>query len=337
MKCIALVEARDHVCFRYRLQPFLPALEDAGWKTDVWSIERGYRKTLEQLRNLPESDCVFVQRLLLSPWQLRTLRCSTRRVIFDFDDAIYLRDSDRRRGAPHFLRRFCFRHLVRRADLVIAGNGFLAERVRRGFPKSPPIVIPTCVDPSKYKTTKHGTRSGKTLVWIGSASTAKLLEGSRSLFEDLAGRVPGLRLKTISDAFPVMGAMPVEPVPWSESSEAAELSSADLGVHWLDDNEWNRGKCGLKILQYMAAGLPVVTNPTGVHSEMVLHGSTGYLAETPQQWFDAIAKLGSSPELRNRFGAAGRKRVVEHYSVAAWKDTFATCFVDSRSCANRSS
>jgi glycosyltransferase involved in cell wall biosynthesis len=104
-------------------------------------------------------------------------------------------------------------------------------------------------------------------------------------------------------------------VPWSSAGEAAALAGADIGVAWVPDDPWSRGKCGLKVLQYMAAGLPVVTNPVGVHPEMVLHGQTGFLASGEADWVEAIRTLAADRALRREMGAAGRKLVEERYGV----------------------
>jgi glycosyltransferase involved in cell wall biosynthesis len=94
------------------------------------------------------------------------------------------------------------------------------------------------------------------------------------------------------------------------------LAAADIGISWVPDDDWSRGKCGLKVLQYMAAGLPVVANPVGVHAEMVRHGETGFLAQTPAQWVEAMNCLVHDPPLRRRMGQAGRQRVEEVFSVS---------------------
>src|SRR5207247_208343 len=126
-----------------------------------------------------------------------------------------------------------------------------------------------------------------------------------------------VRLKLVSDRFASFGRLRVEPCVWRESTEAAEIAAADVGVSWLPDDLWSRGKCGLKVLQYMAAGLPVVANPVGVQAELVRHGETGFLAETPAQWLEAIGRLAHDPELRRRMGRAGRQRMESAFSVAA--------------------
>ncbi len=129
--------------------------------------------------------------------------------------------------------------------------------------------------------------------------------------------MPGLRLKVICDRFLELKHLPVVRCPWAEETEAVELAAADVGISWVPDDQWSRGKCGLKVLQYMAAGLPVVANPVGVHVEMVRHGDNGFLAETPGQWAEAVARLAHDPALRRRMGRSGRRRVESDYSVPA--------------------
>jgi glycosyltransferase involved in cell wall biosynthesis len=106
-------------------------------------------------------------------------------------------------------------------------------------------------------------------------------------------------------------------------TEADELARCDIGISWLPDDPWSRGKCGLKVLQYMAAGLPVVANPLGMNQEMVVHGETGYLANTPAEWATAVERLAHDPTLRARLGAAGRKLVAERFSTSTWGARFA--------------
>ena len=122
--------------------------------------------------------------------------------------------------------------------------------------------------------------------------------------------------------------MPVINVEWREEIEAQELAAGGIGVSWLPDDMWSRGKCGLKVLQYMAAGLPVIANPVGVQAEMVRHGESGYLASTPDEWSAAVGRLMHDPSLRRHMGEAGRRRVEQDFSVAAgaawWIDVLET-------------
>src|SRR5207249_9771653 len=117
------------------------------------------------------------------------------------------------------------------------------------------------------------------------------------------------RLKLICDRFLKFANLPVTRCRWSGEDEAGDLATADIGISWLPDDAWSRGKCGLKVLQYMAAGLPVVANPVGVQAELVRDGETGFLVRTPEQWQQAIGRLTHDPQLRQRLGQAGRRRV----------------------------
>jgi glycosyltransferase involved in cell wall biosynthesis len=109
---------------------------------------------------------------------------------------------------------------------------------------------------------------------------------------------------------------------WSAAREAAELADADVGISWLPDHPWSQGKCGLKVLQYMAAGLPVVANSVGVHREMVVHRQTGFLVDTPQEWAEAVRILANDADLRRAMGEEGRKRVELHYHPQPWAEQF---------------
>ena len=150
------------------------------------------------------------------------------------------------------------------------------------------------------------------------------LERAREHLAAAARRLPGLQLRVICDRAPELPGMRVVPRRWSSAGEAAELAAGDVAVSWLPDDTWSRGKCGLKVLQYMAAALPVVANPVGMNRRMVVHGRTGLLASTPQQWAEAVGRLAADPQLRRRDGIG---RAANGPSVAtpsgAWSERFA--------------
>jgi glycosyltransferase involved in cell wall biosynthesis len=316
----ALVEDPDHVCCRYRVAAFRPWLERAGYSLEVRARPRRWWHWLRLGRELRHADAVLLQRRLLPRWQLCLLRRAARRLLFDFDDAVFLRDSYSPRGAHSAARLRRFAATVRAADAVSAGNRFLAEHARRFTAAARVHVIPTCVDPWRYPVAAHRhdtTGAPVNLVWVGSSSTLRGLEVIRPLLEALGKGIPGLRLKLICDRFFTLEHLPVFPCAWSEATEGAELAAADIGISWVPDDLWSRGKCGLKVLQYMAAGLPVVANPVGVQAELVRHGENGFLAETPAEWAEAVLELAHNPALRRRLGEAGRRRAEREYSIAA--------------------
>jgi glycosyltransferase involved in cell wall biosynthesis len=311
----ALVESPDHVCSRYRLRAFQPLLQAAGHSLDLHTLPRDWWGRLTLASTLRDAEAVILQRKLLSRPEVALLRRRVRPLWFDLDDAVWMRDSYSGKGFRSRKRMGRFRALVRAAEAVVAGNAYLAEHATRAGARAA-WVIPTCVDVHHYSTARHDG-DGATLVWIGSSSTLRGLEAMTPLLEMIGERVPGVRLKLICDRFIRLSQMAVLECPWSEATETAELAAADIGMSWVPDDAWSRGKCGLKVLQYMAAGLPVVANPVGVHCEMVRPGETGFLANTPDEWVGAVRTLAADPDLRRRLGSAGRRLVEQRYSLEA--------------------
>lgn len=338
MRLLALVDSPDHVCCRYRIRAFESALRDIGCSLTCDPLERGLFAQTRQLRSTARFDAVILQRKLLPGWRLATLRRIARRLIFDFDDAVLFRDSHNRRGIRSVRRERRFARIVQAADAVIAGNGFLAERaLLAGAHPEKLWMIPTCVEPSRYPNKLEGDKPPKTdegrppeLVWIGSSSTLKGLEAQRSLWERLGREIPGLRLRVICDRFPDFANIQTIPVVWSEATEGQELARGDVGVSLLPDDDWSRGKCGLKVLQYQAAGLPVIANPVGANLEMVRPGETGFLATSEEDWVNAVRTL-FNPSLRAKMGANGRRLVESNYSVEVWARTFASVVAGTES------
>jgi glycosyltransferase involved in cell wall biosynthesis len=323
VKLVALIEAPDHVCFRYRIQAFAAALARRDWQLEALPLAKSGFRRVAQLRSVTTADAVILQRKLLPPWQLCLLRNSARTLIYDFDDALFHRDSYHRKGTQSWQRWAYFWATIYAADAVTAGNAFLRDQAAAFVPGERVHYFPTCVEPERYPIAKHERQGGEIkLVWIGQRSTLPSLSLARAHLAAAAAKLPGLQLKVVSDAFPDLAGVTVLQKTWSSQCEAAELAEADIGVSWLPDDPWSRGKCGLKVLQFMAAGLPVIANPVGANCEMVVPGETGFLASTPDEWALAIQRLAGDPELRTRMGAAGRRRVEREYSVARWSEDF---------------
>lgn len=319
MHVTALVKSREHVCCRYRMAAFRPILERGGHGVSIrpWSRAWFFQRMIGTLFPGGAGErALIVQRRLLPDWQLAVLRRGVRWLIYDFDDAIFLHSSYNPRGHCCPKRFARFRAMVQAADAVIAGNGFLRNQAAGLTDAGKVHLIPTCIDASRYRLARHASTPSARLAWIGSSSTIRGLEKIRGLLERMGRHVPGIKLKVICDRSLQLDGLPVEFRRWHEASEAAELADAEIGLSWLPDDGWSAGKCGLKVLQYMAAGLPVVCNPVGVQATMVRHGETGLHARTPQEWEDAVRVLAGDAELRRRLGGAGRRLVETEYGVA---------------------
>ncbi|MFH1268585.1 MAG: glycosyltransferase family 4 protein [Planctomycetota bacterium] len=331
MKLVALIEAADHVCYRYRIEAFAWALAERGLELEPDPFRRGVLPRIHQLRALRRADVTILQRKLLPIWQLRILRRAARYLIYDVDDALFCRDSYHRKPPESWQRLARFWATVYAADAIIVGNAHLEERVASYVERERVHLIPTCVEPRAYPLARHERLgSGIRLAWIGQKSTLPSLHRAQPQLAAAAGEgPPGLELRVISDRFPTLSRVPVVPRPWSSATEAAELADCDIGISWLPDDPWSRGKCGLKVLQYMAAGLPVVANPVGMNGRMVVDGRTGLLASTPAEWAAAIRRLAANPGLRRHMGDAGRRLVEEQFSVGSWGPRFAAAIAQA--------
>mgnify|MGYP001194383274 CR=1 FL=1 len=262
-------------------------------------------------------DLVWIEKEAL-PWLplwLERLLLRGRPYVLDFDDAIF------HSYDLHFstlVRNFFGQridHLMAGARLVIAGNEYLARRARDA--NAPWIeVLPTVIDLERYKVrpTRIVQPDPLRIVWIGSPSTIHYL----SLLQEPLTRLSrqfSVRLRVIGARIPHMPGVDAEFVPWSEETEVASIQECDIGVMPLLDSPWERGKCGYKLIQYMACGLPVVASPVGVNSQIVHANENGLLANNDKEWVRALDLLLGNATLRQHMGAVGRKKVEDAYCM----------------------
>ena len=258
-------------------------------------------------------DVVFVSRDLAGPGLFfqRDLLRRNRRVIFDFDDAIYL-------GAGEEAVRW----MCERAAWVTPGNRVLAEFAGRYTRRL--TVIPTVIDTERYKPAPPRSEGVVRVGWSGSdGSIRETLFPRLAMLAELQRAIP-FELVIISNTRPEVSDASLHWSfrKWSIEDEVPGLQTLDIGLMPLLDDEFQRGKCGLKVLQYMATGRPAIASPVGVNREIIEHGRTGMLASTPEEWGKALQLLVSFPSRREEMGRAGRRRVVEHYSIARWLPVF---------------
>jgi len=327
---------------RFRIAQFIPYLQAHGFDVTLETLftteffqlvyqPRHYlRKAMAfarlsidrllALRKLPDFDVILLYREIFPIGPAVVERLLARRghppIVFDFDDAIFLPAVSH---ANRFISALKYpgkvKTIIRSADHVIAGNDYLAsyaERYNRSV-----TTIPTCVDTDRFVPRADGARSATPPVvgWIGSPTTAIYIA-------DLA---PVLRRVAETDAFVarISGAgaaieMPrvrMENARWSLDDEVRLFNTCDIGVYPLTDDEWSRGKCGFKAIQFMACGVPVVASAVGVNREIIQDGVNGFLASSEAEWVDKIRRLLNDATLRRRMAEAGRRTVERSYSL----------------------
>jgi hypothetical protein len=284
-------------------------LEVVEWPKDL----EGRRHAMHRAET---ADGVVVSSRLLRPADTSNLRRRARRLALDLDDALCYRDTTR--GAKvTWTRRRRFRRLAREADRVFVGNDYLAALALRAG--GTVDVLPTVVRVPDAAPAPEPPLPPPVLGWIGSSSTLPYLAAEWVILSALVASGRPFRLRVIADAAPSMPpGIAVEAVPWTLNGWREALSGIHIGLAPLPDDPWTRGKCGLKVLQMMSVGRPVVASAVGVQKAQVIHAKTGFLASTREAFLDGLVALLDDPDLRAEMGRAGLETVSTSWSVETW-------------------
>jgi hypothetical protein len=314
---------------RYRVYQLLPWLQKLGIACDVSAatdaalyrslyldsgprgsrrvaFQAAWRRRRADLQRVGDFDAVFVQKGvfpgLYSGFERKL--AARKPLVFDFDDAIWLPRVGGSRLLRWLHREAAVQDILRHAAAVIAGNNFLAEYAARFNRRV--TVVPSSISVETYpKSVASGV-----IGWIGSRTTLPYLKPLKPVFETLATKP-----RIIASGDPAQLGFGVEFRPWRLETEMEELSQIGIGIAPLPDTSWEQGKCGVKILQYMACGIPVVASPVGVNKSIITHGVNGFLATRAEEWTAALRNLIANPELRQRLGTAGHETVKQRFHV----------------------
>jgi glycosyltransferase involved in cell wall biosynthesis len=325
---------------RYRIEQWEPWLGRQGVEVVFHSFKseelyaalsepgrvlRKLRLSLEALRrraaaldDIYEFDAVYVYNeaaILGPPVFERLIKRARVPLIFDFDDAIFLPSAGSANGLFRLLKfPWKTRTICRLASHVIVGNTYLADYVRQFNERV--TVVPSTIDFERYRVGRRADENVPPVVgWSGSLSTLPYLNLLAGSLRRLA-REERFRLRVIGAEGPRIEGVEVESLPWRAATEAADLSTLDVGIMPLPDNAWTRGKCGMKALQYMSLGIPTVCSPVGVNASIIRDGENGFVASTEEEWVERLTRLLRSPTLRARLGTAGRLTVEAGYSAS---------------------
>jgi glycosyltransferase involved in cell wall biosynthesis len=252
---------------------------------------------------------------------------SNAKIIFDFDDSIWLQNVSAANKKLAFLKNAeKTPDIIKVADLIFAGNQYLADYAVQ-FNKQI-AIIPTTIDTDVYVPQKKQANEKTVCIgWSGSFSTIQHFSLAIPALQKIKKKYGDkVCFKIIGDGSYYCQELQTAGVPWKAATEIEDLSDIHIGIMPLPDDEWAKGKCGLKGLQYMALGIPTLMSPVGVNTEIIQNGINGFLPDTEDEWVDTLSELIEQRDRRISIGNAGRKTVVDKYSVLAWREKYLEYF-----------
>jgi glycosyltransferase involved in cell wall biosynthesis len=258
-----------------------------------------------------------------------------KKIIYDFDDSIWLTDNVNQSAFQKFLKwRKKISSICKWSYKVSAGNEYLASFARQ-FSQYV-VVNPTTIDTENlhnkilYETSallkQENQIQGIVIGWTGTYTTMKYLEQLLPVLQKIEITFPTVKFLIIADSVPEMPLRNIIFKKWSKETEIKDLLLADIGIMPLPDDDWAKGKCGFKALQYMSLEIPAIVSAVGVNETIIQHGENGFCCKTRDDWFSCISKLILDPSARLLLGQNGRKTVVQAYSIGSNFTTFLSLF-----------
>ena len=322
---------------RVRFYQYLPYLRRQGvdivtapfftdeYVRDLYSGRRAsFRKMLgayfRRLSNLMSNrrfDLLWVEKELfpwLPAWFENSFHRSKIPYVVDYDDAVFHRYDMHPSRMVRALLRQKIDQVMRHAGLVIAGNDYIASRaVKAGARKVE--QLPSVVDVDQYAITEPGLDPVFRIGWIGSPVTAPYLDDLREVLATLSQESTVKLVLIGAGTVQPFDNVPVEALPWSEEIELRMSQKFDVGIMPLLDGPFERGKCGYKLIQYMASALPMVASPVAVNRQIVASEVNGYLAYSSVDWLAALRMLRDNVQKRKMMGQAGRRKAEQMYNL----------------------
>jgi glycosyltransferase involved in cell wall biosynthesis len=296
----------------------------------IYITLKSARIRLKDVSRSDEFDIIFVQReafMTGSSYFEKRFSRSKAKLVFDFDDSLWLLDTSNANKIWQWMKSSKKTgEIIACAHLVFAGNQFLSDYAKQF--NSNVRIIPTTIDTSLFKRKKIYTDHSTVCIgWSGSHTTIKHFESGipflKKIKEKYGHRV---QFKVMGDADYVNEELGITGIPWSSATEVDVLSSFDIGIMPLPDDQWVKGKCGLKGLSYMALEVPTIMSAVGVNTEIIRDGENGFLASSDEEWVEKLSRLIESFELRKKMGVLARQTVERNYSHESQKNNYLRYF-----------
>ncbi|MBI3500935.1 MAG: glycosyltransferase [Bacteroidetes bacterium] len=317
--------------FDCKLSPLLDEADDkifyseGNFFSKVRIVIQSYFKRKKDLKEAGNYDIIFIQReafMTGSTFFEKGLKKRKVKIVFDFDDAIWLPNvSEENKKFERLKNPEKTSEIISLSDLIIAGNNYLAEYAKQ-FNKNV-YIIPTTIDTEYHKKQIVKKDERICIGWTGSHTTIQHFEHAVPMLKKLKEKYGDkIYFKVIGDENYFNDELNIRGVKWSFPDEIEQLSEIDIGIMPLPDDEWAKGKCACKALQYMSLEIPSVMSAMGMNCEIVSEGVNGFLAKEDDEWLEKISLLAEDSELRKKIGADARKTVEANYSVNSQKEKY---------------
>jgi glycosyltransferase involved in cell wall biosynthesis len=283
------------------------------------------------LFKLKKYDYIFIQReaspIGLPFFEWIASKALHKKIIYDFDDAIWIPHiSEQNKLAAIFKNSKKVGQICRWAYKISCGNNYLCGYAKQF--NSRVIYNPTCVDTdNRYNIITNHDVEKVTIGWTGSFSTVHFLNMVQPALKKLQEKYD-FTIKIICNKQPVLDLKNITYVEWTEENEVSELATCQIGLMPLTDDGWNKGKCGFKLIQYLALEIPAISSPIGVNNIIIEEGVNGFFSITDEEWYKSIEQLIINPALRKQMGTAGRKKIIEKYSLSSNANNFLALFAN---------
>jgi len=293
------------------------------------AILKGFSSRLMLIFSIKKYDYIFLQREVtpIGPpiFEWIFIKLFKRKVIYDFDDAIWIRFVSKQNSLATIVKNTGkVKKICKWAYKVSCGNQYLCNYALQY--NSNVFYNPTCVDTNHmHNLLANHDVDRITIGWTGSFSTMIYLDIVESALRSLQEKYD-FDIKIICNQQPILNLRNVTYIEWSEENEVAELASCQIGLMPLTGNEWNQGKCGFKLIQYLSLEIPAVSSPIGVNNTIIDEGVNGFFANSDADWYNTIEKLMLDTELRKRMGKAGREKIIAQYSLQSNENNFLSLF-----------
>lgn len=330
--------SRKGASSRLRSYQYIPYLEKFGFQVEVIPlfgddyldylykgkksiamIMKAYLRRFLKLLSLPEDSLLIIEYELfpyVPAWFEKKLLRKGIKYIVDYDDAIFHNYDLSKNPLIKNILSHKIDRVMRYSSTVVAGNSYLAERAKNAGATKVEI-IPTVIDLDRYEIKYNFTSEPEQKLvvgWIGTFSTFKYFKSILPILEEVAIQYP-IAVHVIGVQEELETDLEIKYIPWTEATEAASIRTFDVGIMPLEDSLWERGKCGYKLIQYMASGIPVIASGVGANAEIVNHSLNGFIANTKEEWSSAFYYFIIKRFRLSEMGAEGRRKVENYYSL----------------------